>query len=42
VANRIVEITPSGVIDRMMRFEDYLGDREVAGLRADLLQDTGS
>jgi ATPase subunit of ABC transporter with duplicated ATPase domains len=42
VANRIVEVTPSGVIDRVMRFEDYLGDREVAGIRADLLLETGS
>ncbi|NTU60482.1 MAG: ATP-binding cassette domain-containing protein, partial [Deltaproteobacteria bacterium] len=42
VANRIVEITPTGVIDRVMRFEDYLGDREVAGLRGEVLRETGS
>ncbi|MBI5015626.1 MAG: hypothetical protein HZB55_09080 [Deltaproteobacteria bacterium] len=32
----------SGLIDRMMRFEDDLGDREVAGFRTDFLQDKGS
>ena len=36
VANRIVEITPGGVIDRTMGFEDYLNDGEVAGLRDEL------
>jgi ATPase subunit of ABC transporter with duplicated ATPase domains len=29
VANRIVEITPGGVIDRVMGFEEYLEDAEV-------------
>ncbi|MDF1577662.1 MAG: ATP-binding cassette domain-containing protein [Desulfurivibrionaceae bacterium] len=33
VANRIIEITPEGVIDRMMNFDDYLEDPEVARLR---------
>ncbi|MEW6428562.1 MAG: ATP-binding cassette domain-containing protein [Thermodesulfobacteriota bacterium] len=33
VANRIVEITPGGVIDRMMPFEDYLQDQDVARAR---------
>ncbi|MCM2359045.1 MAG: ATP-binding cassette domain-containing protein, partial [Geobacteraceae bacterium] len=33
VANRIVEITPGGVIDRVMGFDDYLEDGEVAGIR---------
>jgi ATPase subunit of ABC transporter with duplicated ATPase domains len=36
VANRIVEITPVGVIDRVMGFDDYLEDGEVAGLRDQL------
>ncbi|MBN2810682.1 MAG: ABC-F family ATP-binding cassette domain-containing protein [Spirochaetales bacterium] len=35
VANRIVEITPGGVIDRMMNFEDYLVDEQVKNLRAE-------
>jgi len=33
IANRIVEITPGGVIDRMMLFEDYIKDEHVQGLR---------
>ncbi len=36
VANRIVEITPYGIIDRSMGFEEYLSDGEVAGLRDEL------
>ena len=33
IANRIVEITPSGVIDRMMTFEEYLENEDVKRLR---------
>lgn len=33
IANRIVEITPKGVIDRMMPFDDYLKDEQVKVLR---------
>jgi len=33
VANRIVEITPFGIIDRVTGFDDYLEDEEVSGLR---------
>ena len=33
IANRIVEITPKGVIDRMMPFDDYLKDDQVKALR---------
>lgn len=33
IANRIVEITPNGVIDRMMPFDDYLADPQVRELR---------
>ncbi|MFW6329962.1 MAG: ATP-binding cassette domain-containing protein, partial [Alkalispirochaetaceae bacterium] len=29
VANRIIEFTPEGVIDRIMRFDDYLASQEV-------------
>ena len=31
--NRIVEITPKGIIDRMMNFDDYLKDEQVKALR---------
>ena len=33
VASRIVEITPGGVIDRMMPFDDYMADAQVRELR---------
>jgi ATPase subunit of ABC transporter with duplicated ATPase domains len=33
VANRIVEIVPGGLIDRMMPFDDYLRDESVKELR---------
>jgi len=33
VANRIVEITPDGVIDRVMGFDEYLADDDVARIR---------
>lgn len=38
VANRIVEITPGGIIDRVMGFEEYLEDAEVALERDQLCQ----
>jgi ATPase subunit of ABC transporter with duplicated ATPase domains len=36
VANRIIEITSAGIIDRMMNFDDYLEDPEVMRLRDEL------
>jgi ATPase subunit of ABC transporter with duplicated ATPase domains len=36
IANRIIEITPNGVIDKMMRFEDYLADASVKEQRDQL------
>ncbi len=33
IANRIIEITPKGIIDRMMNFDDYLKDDQVKSLR---------
>lgn len=33
VANRVLEITPNGVIDRYMTFDDYLEDEKVQELR---------
>jgi ATPase subunit of ABC transporter with duplicated ATPase domains len=33
IANRIVEITPNGVIDRMMTYDEYLESAEVKALR---------
>ena len=33
IANRIVEFTPAGVIDRAMRFDDYMASESVRSLR---------
>jgi len=33
IANRIIEFTPGGVIDKEMRFDDYLASEEVKELR---------
>jgi ATPase subunit of ABC transporter with duplicated ATPase domains len=33
VANRVVELTPQGVIDRYMTFDDYLDDPKIQELR---------
>ena len=38
VANRIIEITPGGVIDRFMTFEEYLKSTEVAKTRESMIQ----
>ncbi len=38
IANRIVEITPQGIIDRIMGFEEYLESEEVGRLRDELCQ----
>ncbi len=35
IANRIIEITPKGVIDRMMPFDDYMADESIRALRAE-------
>ena len=36
VANRIIELTPSGIIDRLMTFDEYLEDERVKGMREDM------
>ena len=40
VANRIIEITPVGVIDRMMNFDDYMADEQVRALRAEYYKES--
>jgi len=37
IANRIIEITPNGIIDRLMTYEEYLDHPEVKELRARML-----
>lgn len=36
VANRIVEITPNGIIDKMMPYDDYLADSKIGQLQEEL------
>ncbi len=36
VANRIIELTPNGIIDKMMNYDDYLNDDKIAQLQAEL------
>jgi ATPase subunit of ABC transporter with duplicated ATPase domains len=33
VANRIIELTPNGVIDKRMSYDDYLSDKQIKELR---------
>ncbi len=33
IANRIIEFTPTGLIDRYMRFDDYISDPAIKELR---------
>jgi len=33
VANRIIEITPNGMIDRLKTLDEYLADPEIKALR---------
>jgi len=40
VANRIIEITPNGVIDRMMPFDDYMADEQIKALRKEAYKDS--
>nr|WP_321236473.1 ABC-F family ATP-binding cassette domain-containing protein [uncultured Psychroserpens sp.] len=33
VANRVIELTPSGIIDRYMTFDEYMNDKKIKELR---------
>ena len=39
IANRIIEFTPKGVIDRMVQFDDYITDESIKELRAKAYED---
>ncbi|MDE6244458.1 MAG: ATP-binding cassette domain-containing protein [Treponemataceae bacterium] len=41
IANRVVEITPNGIIDRMTSFDNYITDDTVTELRTELYAGTG-
>jgi ATPase subunit of ABC transporter with duplicated ATPase domains len=36
VANRIIELTPNGIIDRLMTFDEYMEDKRVKELREEM------
>jgi ATPase subunit of ABC transporter with duplicated ATPase domains len=36
VANRIIEITPNGLIDKMMSYDEYLSDAKIVQLQEEL------
>lgn len=36
VANRIIELTPNGMIDKMMTYDDYIADTKIAQLQEEL------
>ena len=36
VANRIIEITPNGLIDKMIPYDDYLADEKIGSLQQEL------
>lgn len=38
VANRIIELTPNGMIDRRMTYDEYLADAEVQKIKAEMYQ----
>jgi len=39
VANRIIELTPKGLIDRLMTFDEYMEDKRVKELREEMYED---
>ena len=36
VANRVIELTPKGIIDRLMTFDEYIADERVKAMREDM------
>ncbi len=36
VANRVIELTPNGIIDKLMSFDEYLTDDRVKGLKQEM------
>ena len=36
VANRVIELTPNGIIDKLMTYDDYIHDERIKELRASL------
>jgi hypothetical protein len=36
VANRVIELTPNGIIDRLMDFDEYLVDERVKKVKEEM------
>lgn len=36
VCNRVIEITPNGIIDKLMSYDDYINDENIAQLREEM------
>ena len=36
IANRVIEITPSGIIDKRMTFDEYLESEDIHNLREEM------
>ena len=36
VANRIIELTPNGIIDRLKKLDEYLADETIKAMRAEM------
>ena len=34
IANRVIELTPNGIIDRYMKFDEYMQDAKIRDLRS--------
>jgi ATPase subunit of ABC transporter with duplicated ATPase domains len=41
VANRIIEITPNGVIDKRMSYDEYLADKQIKAMREGMYENGG-
>ena len=39
IANRIIELTPNGTIDKLMNYEDYIHDERIRELKAKMYED---
>jgi ATPase subunit of ABC transporter with duplicated ATPase domains len=41
VANRIIEITPNGIIDKRMSYDEYLADKQIKAIREGMYENGG-
>ena len=39
VCNRIIELTPNGIIDKLMDYDDYIADEKIAALKEKMYRD---